>query len=194
MIHTTLTCINDKTFHNFLQTINLNLINTTNEDNVNLPLIFKTLLIWNWSLLLETSNIDNKMGLTKLKEIFAFLNAILKNDKEIEEVASIITPLDVVLAKANATNPKDLLIIPSNVLTNHPLFSILQVPKVDKTTCNDFKENISIFQMEVNCAMLRNRVKYPHAHCFPTKQSNWMYSIHRQDAAFAKYKFFGTNL
>jgi hypothetical protein len=60
------------------------------------------------------------------------------------------------LAKANATNLKDLLIIPSNVLTNHPLFSILQVPKVDKTTCNDFKEKIAIFQMEVNRATLKN--------------------------------------
>jgi hypothetical protein len=60
------------------------------------------------------------------------------------------------LAKANATNPKDLLIIPNNVLTNHPLFSILQVPKVDKIACNDFKEKIAIFQMETDRVMLKN--------------------------------------
>jgi hypothetical protein len=32
------------------------------------------------------------MALTKLKEMFAFFNEILENDKEIEEVASIIHP------------------------------------------------------------------------------------------------------
>ncbi len=92
MIYTTLTCIIDKVFHNFLQTTNLNLINITNEDDENAPLILKTFPIWNWSLLLEASNTNNKMALTKLKEMFAFFNEILENDKEIEEVASIIHP------------------------------------------------------------------------------------------------------
>jgi hypothetical protein len=72
------------------------------------------------------------------------------------------------LVKANTTNPKDLSIIPSNFFTNRPLFSILQVPKLDKTTCNYFKEKIAIFQMEANRATLKNWVKYPHPHCFPT--------------------------
>jgi hypothetical protein len=76
------------------------------------------------------------------------------------------------LAKTNTTNPKDLLIIPSNVFTNHPLFAMLQVPKMDKTTCNDFKEKIAIFLMEANRVTFINWVKYPHAQCFPTKQSN----------------------
>jgi len=92
MIYTTLTCIIDKVFHNFFQTTNLNLINITNEDDENAPLILKTLPIWNWSLLLKASNIDNKMALTKLKKMFSFFNEILENDKEIEEVASIIHP------------------------------------------------------------------------------------------------------
>jgi hypothetical protein len=42
---------------------------------------------------LETSNINSKKGLMKIKERFALLNAILENyNKEIEEVASIATP------------------------------------------------------------------------------------------------------
>jgi hypothetical protein len=32
------------------------------------------------------------MALTKLKKMFSFFNEILENDKEIEEVASIIHP------------------------------------------------------------------------------------------------------
>lgn len=45
VVHATLVCINDKTFHNFLQTIDLNLINTTNEDDENPPLILETLVV-----------------------------------------------------------------------------------------------------------------------------------------------------
>jgi hypothetical protein len=64
-------------------------------------------------------------------------------------------PLDATLAKANATNIEDLLIIPSNIFTNHPLFSILQVPKVNIIACNDFKEQITISQMEIDCMTFR---------------------------------------
>jgi hypothetical protein len=66
-MHVTLACINDKTFHNFLQTIDLSLINTTNEDDENPPLILETLVILDWTLLLETSNINSKKGLMKIK-------------------------------------------------------------------------------------------------------------------------------
>lgn len=81
----------------------------------------------------------------KIKETFALLNAILENDnKEIEEVASIATPLDIALAKVNSMNLEDLLINLGNVLTNHSMLSIMQVLEVDKTTCDDFKKDIAI--------------------------------------------------
>ncbi len=99
---------------------------------------------------MEASNIDSKKALTKLKEVFA-LNVILENDnEEIKKVSSIKVSLDAIVAKANATNPKDLPIIPSNIFTNHPSFSILQVPKVNIVACNDFKEEIMISQMEID--------------------------------------------
>jgi hypothetical protein len=41
----TLVCINDKKFHDFLQTTDLSSINTTNEDGENPPLIFETLAV-----------------------------------------------------------------------------------------------------------------------------------------------------
>ncbi len=44
-MHATLACINDKTFHNFLRTIDLSSINTTNEDDENPPLILETLVV-----------------------------------------------------------------------------------------------------------------------------------------------------
>jgi hypothetical protein len=65
------------------------------------------------------------------------------------------------LAKANTTIPKDLPIIPSNVLTNHPLFSILQVPKVNIIAFNDFKEEITISQMEIDCMTFKHSGKIP---------------------------------
>jgi hypothetical protein len=69
--------------------------------------------------------------------------------------------LDAILAKANATNLEDLPIIPSNVFTNHPLFSILQVPKVNIVACNDFKEEITISQMEIDYMTFRSSSKIP---------------------------------
>jgi hypothetical protein len=69
----------------------------------------------------------------------------LENDnKEIEKVASIATPLDIALAKVNSINLEDLLINLGNVLTNHSMLSIIQVLEVDKTTCDDFKKDIAI--------------------------------------------------
>jgi hypothetical protein len=44
-VHATLVCINDKTFHNFLQTIDLSWIDITNEDGENPPPILKTLAV-----------------------------------------------------------------------------------------------------------------------------------------------------
>jgi hypothetical protein len=62
----------------------------------------------------------------KIKKTFALLNAILENDnKEIKEVTSITTPLDIALAKVNSMNLEDLLINPGNVSTNHSLLSIM---------------------------------------------------------------------
>jgi hypothetical protein len=69
--------------------------------------------------------------------------------------------LNAILAKANATNPKDLPIIPSNISTNHPLFSILQVPKMNIVACNDFKEEIAISQMEIDRMTFRSSGKIP---------------------------------
>jgi hypothetical protein len=80
------------------------------------------------------------------------------------------------LGKANATNPEDLPIIPNNVFTNHPLFSILQVPKVNIVTCNDFKEEINMSQMEIDSMTFRSLVKIPTL--FFCKTIEWMYLIH----------------
>jgi len=57
---------------------------------------------------------------------------MLENDKKkIEKIVSIITPLDATLAKANTTNPRNFSITSNNILTNHPLPSILQVSEID---------------------------------------------------------------
>jgi hypothetical protein len=85
-------------------------------------------------------------------------------------------PLDATLAKANTINLEDLPIIPSNVFTNHPLFSILQVPKVNIVTCNDFKEETTISQMEINCMTFRSLGKI--SALFFCKTIEWMYPIH----------------
>jgi hypothetical protein len=69
--------------------------------------------------------------------------------------------LDIALAKANSMNLEDLLINPSNVLINHSPLSIMQVLEVDKTTCDDFKEDIAISQMEADCVTLKSSGKIP---------------------------------
>jgi hypothetical protein len=75
--------------------------------------------------------------------------------------------LDIALAKVNSMNPKDLLINPNNVLINHSPLSIMQVLEVDKITCDDFKEDIAISQMEANCATLKSSSKIPTTPLFP---------------------------
>jgi hypothetical protein len=48
-----------------------------------------------------------------------------------------------------------------------PIFHFAS-PKSGEKKCNDFKKKIAIFQMEIDRAMLKNWVEYPHSHYFPT--------------------------
>jgi hypothetical protein len=71
---------------------------------------------------------------------------MLENDyKQLEEVANIVGPIDIVFTKANVVNPKEVKIITlNNALNNHLLLSILQVLEVEKVACYDFKEVITM--------------------------------------------------
>ncbi len=46
-------------------------------------------------------------------------------------------------------------------LTNHLLLSILQVLEVEKTICEDFKDGITLTQMEVDKVALRSFGRIP---------------------------------
>jgi hypothetical protein len=76
---------------------------------------------------------------------------MLENDfKGLEEVASIVEPLNVVFTITNLVNLKEVEISISNILNNHPSLSILQVSKVDKLPCNDFIEMIAMSLMDLD--------------------------------------------
>jgi len=65
--------------------------------------------------------------------------------KELEEVANIVKPINIVFTKANVVNPEEVKIITlNNALNNHPLLSILQVLEVEKVACYDIKELITM--------------------------------------------------
>jgi len=60
---------------------------------------------------------------------------MLENDfKGLEEVVSIVEPLNVVLTITKLVNLEEVELS----LNNHPLLSILQISKVEKVNCNDF--------------------------------------------------------
>jgi hypothetical protein len=71
---------------------------------------------------------------------------MLKNDsKELEEVANIARPIDIMFTKANVVNLEEVKIFTlNNALNSHPLPSILQVLEVKKVACYDFKEVITM--------------------------------------------------
>lgn len=77
---------------------------------------------------------------------------MLENDyRELEEVANIARPIDIVFTKANVVNLEEVkIIILNNALNSHPLLSILQVLEVEKVACYDFKEVITMSYMELD--------------------------------------------
>jgi len=88
-----------------------------------------------------------KVGLIKLKNTYTILYIMLKNVlKGLEEVVSIVEPLNVVLTITNLVNLEEVEIS----LNNHPLLSILQISKVEKVKCNDFTEMIAMSQMDLD--------------------------------------------
>lgn len=160
-IQAVLACIKDMDFHKFLQTMDMETFNIVGENNEIHLLILETLAIRDWTHLLEISNIDCQKGIIKLKKN-ATLYEMLENDvKELEEVTKIARPLDVALAQTNATNNEELASNLNIPLTNHPLMSILQVSEIEKVACEDFKEGITLTQMEVGKAALRNFGRIP---------------------------------
>ncbi len=70
-----------------------------------------------------------KVGLIKLKNTCTILHIMLENDfKGLEEVVSIVEPLNVVLTITKLVNLEEVEIS----LNNHRLLSILQISKVEK--------------------------------------------------------------
>jgi hypothetical protein len=70
---------------------------------------------------------------------------MLENDsKELEKVANIARPIDIVFTKVNVVNLEEVKNITlKNALNSHPLLSILQVLEVEKVAYYDFKEVIT---------------------------------------------------
>jgi hypothetical protein len=66
--------------------------------------------------------------------------------KGLEEVASIVEPLNIMLTITDLVNLEEVEIS----LNNHHLLSILQVLKVEKVKCNDFIEMILMSQMDLD--------------------------------------------
>jgi hypothetical protein len=65
--------------------------------------------------------------------------------KELEKVANIAKPINIVFTKANVVNLEEVKIITlNNALNNRPLLSILQVLEVEQVACYDFKELITM--------------------------------------------------
>ncbi len=102
---------------------------------------------------------------------------MLENDfKGLEEVASIVKPLNVVFTITNLINLEEVEISIGNILNNHPLLSILQVSKVDKLPCNDFKEMITMSLMDLD-KIHKVQGKFQHLYFFHIELWNWMYLI-----------------
>ncbi len=78
-------------------------INTTNDGGEMSNVVFETLNIRD-----QMHNMDNKARLTKLIQAYTILYDMLENDsKELEEVANIARPIDIVFTKATVVNPEE---------------------------------------------------------------------------------------